>query len=231
MDDVNTISLVADFLNVPVSLSTASTIHADLNANAVRFRIEQRLRLLAKPEDHSHDPETQWHPNHIGDGVSGKWRYRLNDRSRHVVEGCLNPLCYQDYWQNYPLIWRTELFEDESGLFDRPEKHIRTTGVRSLLVWGPYLHLPRGRWRATPRLKGDDTGHTVKLEVEAFLPWRNDTIAFGIGSVNQGDSLELTIEFDHFDHFQPLELRIWGLAHSSGSVSFSGWQLYWLGNG
>jgi hypothetical protein len=49
-----------------------------------------------------------------------------------------------------------------------------------------------------------------------------------MGSVRREGAPDLVLDFQHDDHFQPLELRLRNLSNAHGAVTFAGWSLYWL---
>ena len=229
MDDVSTIAAIAHFLELPFSSEVGATIQKELAADAVRAMISERLSSMAQDADLSHDPDTHWHPNHLGDGATGKWRERLDETSREIVEGCVSPMASRGLWNGRPLVWPAPLFQGPHGFFERPRTVLSFGEEAELVAWGPYLHLPCGHWRALPSLCPAQARHTSTIEVEAYSPWFDRTLASGIGPVRQEGASDLVLDFKHNDHFQPLELRMRSLSNASGSVIFDGWTLYWMG--
>lgn len=228
MDEAATVARVADFLGLPTGEEVASAIHEGLTANAVREAIRQRLLVMPSPAEWKHDPETHWHPNHLGDGVSGKWRERLDEAGRAVIDGCVAPIASRSLWSGQPVIWPAQMFENDGGHFERPEITLTFEHDPKLLAWGPYLHLPCGRWRAVPKLRTDRRFGLPRVEVEAYSPWFDRVYASAAGPVRREGTRDLVLDFEHRDHFQPLELRIRSLPNAPGSVTFAGWSLYWM---
>lgn len=75
-DDPATLPRLAEFLGVEVPPAALERIAASLTRDAVRTRIEAMAEAGAFGEDRHpdrFDPETHWHPGHVGDGRSGKF--------------------------------------------------------------------------------------------------------------------------------------------------------------
>jgi hypothetical protein len=63
-------------------------------------------------------------------------------------------------------IWPTDLFTYPAGrTIDRPLQ-IDLTGRPRVLVFGPYIDLPAGNWRATIRISADPEGGRIRLRLE-----------------------------------------------------------------
>lgn len=230
-DQERTVLRLADLLELPISSEQASDIFATFRPDVVRAGIERRLSDLPADADPYHDPITHWHPGHIGDGLSGKWRERLDERTARLIDDGLGPLAAGAAWQHRPLCWRP-------GLFDLTARHeigsaveLHCDGTTKCLAFGPYAYLPPGLWRASPVVECVSRWRDVCLNADAFLPDAgHKQVGSRKASVRRGQATDLAITFRHEDHLQPVELRLHSTSGSRGRVSFSGWDLRWLGD-
>jgi hypothetical protein len=72
-----TMVLIARSLGIPISAVAAGQIFASLSREAVAAKIEHLTDqgiFGPNPTSDRFDPETHWHPNHLGNGQSGKYR-------------------------------------------------------------------------------------------------------------------------------------------------------------
>jgi hypothetical protein len=229
MDDPSSVKTIALFLGLAVSDEAIAAIHAALRPETVRKRIEERVSSLAADTIACQDPDTQWHPGHVGDGRVGKWRDHLNTANRDIVNGCLSPLTAPGLWQKQPLHWSAELFETAIGAPEQATVTILPAQDSGLFCWGPYLHLPTGRWRATPSVRHVSWWKSHSVEADVYLPWSDHQLAQTRGAIGHGRSYDLAVDFEHYDHYQPVELRLRSLVDAGPSIFFSGWTLNWLG--
>jgi sulfopyruvate decarboxylase alpha subunit len=88
MDREETIAAVARHLGVKVSTTVAMKIFHSLSREAVAAKIEELTEQGifgpdATPE--RFDPQTHWHPNHLGNGETGKYQNVLSPRQQALV--------------------------------------------------------------------------------------------------------------------------------------------------
>lgn len=62
--------------------------------------------------------------------------------------------------------WPAELFSFSEAAFEPGEPDIDLTGRARIVVHGPYLHLPPGRWKATVQFTVEVLSQAPKLRVE-----------------------------------------------------------------
>ena len=229
-EDESTIAEIARFLGLNASPDQVHEIFRSLVPSEVKAFIEERQSRLGADVVSSQDPVTQWHPGHLGDGRIGKWVERLSAATQQMAREVLTPLAGQDLWKSQTLRWSSELFHYDD-LQDAPSQvELTCDGVAQLMVFGPYLYLPCGRWRVTPLVKSTSFLHSVLLEADINLPNNGDEIvAFRQGRVGQSSASNLVLEFDHRNHFAPVETRLTSVRGERGDFRFSGCELKWLG--
>lgn len=226
-DQSETIAKVAHYLDLKVDDAAIDQIFASLSPEAVRSWIARRLAAYPVGHDPGHDPITQWHTTHIGDGRSGKWRDRLDPAGQKIVSESLCVLS-GDEWQHQPLTWSARLFTCPGAAPFQSEAELSADAEGDFLCYGPYLCLPRGRWRASALLRAKHSG-SVSCEADIHRPWDDQEVACWQGEVSASNVPSIILEFDHYDHYQPVEARIRRKSHSPGTAFFAGWQLSWLG--
>lgn len=101
--------------------------------------------------------------------------------------------------------WPTELFL----YWDRPGKFLHgpvdLTGPARFIVCGPYLHLPRGRWRARFLVRISDNWSGNRMSLDIF----SQEVLAGIAADLPAEGLyEFEIGFEAREAYAPLEARI-----------------------
>jgi hypothetical protein len=84
-----TIDAVAARLGLKLSTSTREAVRAALTPSAVSASIADltaRGTFGDPPRVEMFDPDTHWHPNHVGDGRVGKWREILTNSQAAEVQ-------------------------------------------------------------------------------------------------------------------------------------------------
>ena len=69
----------------------------------------------------------------------------------------------------------------------------------------------------------------VRLAADVYLPNSGREPIVTMGEVEGRNSANLSIEFAHDDHFQPVEIRLNSVVGSPGRVRFAGCELRWIG--
>jgi hypothetical protein len=231
----STIFEIARFLGLAVSPDQGVRIFRLLEPDAVKASIAAREEGVAADTPRSlnalaHDPLAEWHPNHVGDGRVGKWRDRLEPATQIAVTGCLTPLASPELWKQRTIRWSADLFHYGVERDDAPQVDLECDGVPRFLVYGPYLHLPRGRWRATPLVEAGTAGQDVRVAVDVHLPHSGrEPLVRREATVGREPDSEVSLCFDHDDHFAPVEVRLHSVTGSVGSLRFLGCDLNWLG--
>jgi hypothetical protein len=226
MDTGDTIADIAHFLSVSVSRLEIDRILKELRPERVTRKIDRWLPS-AKTRNRDYDSESHWHAGHVGDGESGKWQQRLEPDAQGAVMGALRPHMSGD--------WREGIVEWSSKLFHRDERcsgiELECEGEERGLIWGPYLHLPAGRWRVTPRIESCSPSQPISIRVDTFIPVAGrEVIALRVVNLPVSSEERMIMEFDHYNHLEPVEIRIASIADGRrGRIMFSGVELRWLG--
>lgn len=229
MDDVTTVERIASFLELPVGKAERDLIFDENRPEAVARKVDRWLSL-GKLKALGFDETSHWHEGHVGDGECGKWRQRLAPDDQEAVIGALGS-DLSHFEPPKSIFWSPKLFTyfDERSGADTETFECR--GEEQPFFWGPYQHLPAGRWRIAPRieLEGQDCPITVRIDTFIPVPGR-DVIALRIINLPAASPERLVMEFDHHDHLEPLELRLSAIADGRcGRIRFRGADLSWLG--
>lgn len=115
-----------------------------------------------------------------------------------------------------PTHWRLPL----AAMIEAPPPHLPLSGAIDLLgparqlICGPYLYIPRGRWKLIARLsyKGTGSGDTLEFDLTAD----NEVKATSRHLLFENASMELSSEFEIIDPFHPFEFRTFLSAGSIG---------------
>jgi hypothetical protein len=223
-----TIARVAGFLGISVDDRAIAAIFDSLLPHRVRSQIDERLAALPAGADQTHDPVTHWHPQHIGDGAVGKWRHKLDPPSQAVVNDCLDVMMAPELRPGDRVGWSPELFSYNDFMMEGRHVRLSSDGAADYASWGPYMCLPRGRWRAVALAFSEDCGGPI-IDADIFLPSLDQSLANCRTRLTRSGAPSVVLDFDHDDYFQAVEARLSTVEASSGSFRFSGWQLYWLG--
>lgn len=101
--------------------------------------------------------------------------------------------------------WGTDLFLFPSrSASDGGSPEISLIGKPRVLMYGPYIHMPAGRWRATCPIIADTEGRAMQIEVH----WGASEIAGGHPvDICESGRYNLTVEASVVEA-KPIELRI-----------------------
>lgn len=223
-----TIAEIAQFLGIGVDGGAVAEIFQYLSPGNIRSRIAAWEEAMPLDDIQGHDPDTQWHSSHIGDGKVGKWQDRLDTESCRLVDGCLMTIA-TPLADGRTLTWPAQLFTCNDSPAEGPLVQLVSREGADFLSYGPYLCLPRGRWRAVASLRSAGA-RGVEIDTDIFLPWDDRSLVQRRVRCGDGDDPPIVMDFDHHDHYQPLEARLRRVAGSDGALLFSGWRLFWLGD-
>lgn len=136
-----------------------------------------------------------------------------------VIEPAKNSVTIQPVDPNHPLnfYWNlpTKLDAEatwETALFSFPGRsapdggspEISLIGKPRVLMYGPYVHMPAGRWRATCPITVDTEGRTTRIEVY----WGSSDVEGGYPvDIYESGRYNLTVEASVVED-KPIELRI-----------------------
>lgn len=228
-DDPAMVAGIARFLELELDDRALLAIFEELRPERVTRAIDRSAAAGALRE-HGFDTHTHWHAGHVGDRECGKWRLRLRPDDQEAVIGALGTdLTSLDPART--IFWSPKLFTFFDERQGASEEVLPCSGEDQALVWGPYQHLPTGRWRINPLVRLEDEERPVTIRLDTFIPIPGrDVLALRMVNLPVSSPERLEMEFDHHDHLQPLELRIASAAdHRSGALRFSGAELTWLG--
>ena len=229
-DDPQTIAAIARYLELDVPDDIVNAIHQQLRPGAVREQIAAMIE--AQPGlAPVHDVATQWHPNHLSDGLIGKWRDRLSPQVQQAVSDCLQPFSVPGAWKRQALHWSSLLFIRDDNDQSETGADLICDGTERLLVFGPYLYLPPGRWRMTPLVELAKGSKPLTLKADVFIPAPGrDMLQLRTLMLPAKSPERMTLEFDHVDHLEPLEVRISSVRDGrTGRLRFEGAELSWIG--
>lgn len=226
--NLQTVRLIADFIDVPATADECAMIFEFMSSSAVASRILNWMTANPARDPKEWDSATHWHPTHIGDGVIGKWHERLPQAQADSAEGALLPFDVGRDWRKSEIFWRADLFHGsiaEDGIIS-----VEVDGTARTAVYGPYLTLPVGRWRIDPLIKASAMEPiTVKLDA-ITISGTHETLELKTVTL-PGSSMErIALEIDVVDHTHAMEVRlstIEGGPH--GNLLFSGVRLRYIG--
>lgn len=233
-DDPLTLRRIADFLEIDLSETVATRIFEAHRSEVLRSRIAD----WAEERSFSGDPRsaaetldlaTQWHPGHLGDGEAGKGARLLSVEERDLVASICTRWSAVERWSNYSLIWPAQIFSYPEPRDVSAVPRLDVKAPEQVVFWGPYGALPPGVWRARPLVECDARA-PVFFRLDAFVTatGRSDMIAMKLCSVPSARPDGISIEFNHLDHGDNVEVRMFSVAESGGKLSFRGVELTYL---
>ncbi|WP_407049819.1 hypothetical protein [Methyloraptor flagellatus] len=105
------------------------------------------------------------------------------------------------------LRWPRQVFSSHDVPFGTPDWRLDLTGRARHLVFGPYLHLPRGQWKANIRFAIDNALSGCKLFVDVLTA--GAVASFGeIENLPARGVFTFDLEFEVTDPATPIEIRI-----------------------
>ncbi len=103
--------------------------------------------------------------------------------------------------------WRREIFcTGQNG--ETAETEVKLLGGRRFVVWGPYLSLPVGAWRACVQFEVADNLSGNELEADVFAPNSQLLLAKCVAKLPVLGHFQFALEFLNADPGAPLEFRI-----------------------
>jgi Sulfotransferase domain len=222
----DTLLLLAQHLGVTVSESTVDTLFRIFQSDNVREEIAKWKRDAKSP-----DTVTHWDANHVGDGLVGKSQKRLSEAQIRAVSGAFPSYFIDDKWKRLPIYWSSVLFRFADKREPTETETLSFSGREAVLVYGPYLCLPTGRWRILPDIKPTSMADpvTLRLDIHINLPNRG-VLKHRTVTLPTTHAEEMVLEFDNTSHSEQIEIRIWSVNDGRcASATFSGVTLNWLG--
>ncbi len=227
-DDPEMITTIADFLGVRLLADTGRAIFDNLRPERVMQSIREWVRG-GPGREFGYDPVTQWHSVHLGNGRSGKWLTDLPADTAVGVMESIPELRPRPLWGDRPFTWSSEFFHYDDAGPSGAGRRIACDGSDRHLVYGPYLHLPVGRWRVVPTLVSL-SDRPVRLKVDVFQANTCPPVLAEADIVLTASANRTLIDFRIHDHFQPVEIRISAHQGQHDSFQFDGVELGWLGD-
>ena len=139
------------------------------------------------------------------------WTPGLSEHEQAIVSGALQP--YVSYFAGNelePIVWESDLFFANEDRADGPLRPavgpIDVTGRARILVFGPYINLPRGPWSATivTAFSAETAGNSFVFEVAAGIQLGYERVQPAGEQV-----VEINLQFTIDDSIsQPIEIRL-----------------------
>jgi len=245
----SSLDAITSFLGREVSDSKLDAIFENHQIDTLRKSLSSENSDHALSITHSPDHKTQWHLDHIGDGRVGKGKEILPSTLvqslshafwAHPASHSIHAKCKSftgremahstlvDQPVEGSICWTAPLFSYGD---DRREigagAVIACDGGERYLVYGPYLYLQTGVWRAYLKINSLNSSPPLRLRVDVMDGF---SIVAKTILINGNAVFTPELEFDHIDHLTPLEIRIISIPDGrSGSFVFSGAELVRLG--
>lgn len=148
----------------------------------------------------------------------------VSEGLRETARKVLRPLEFDRRKAPSTVFWPQEAFLSGDSLGQALDDLVDLTGGARCLIYGPYLHLPTGRWNAKFIFDVDEDcqGQIFTVEVHAAeLLGRLRVCPQGTGS------FEAAVPIDVIDPRAPIEIR---LMMDSGAIEgrLSAWSVEWL---
>jgi hypothetical protein len=243
----SSLDAITSFLGREVSDSELDTIFENHQIDNLRKSLSSGKSDRALSITHSPDHKTQWHIDHIGDGRVGKGKEILPPTlvqslsrvfcappaSDFIHAKCKNftgrEMADSTLIDQGSICWTAPLFSYGD---DRREIGSGTVvacdGSERYVVYGPYLYLQTGVWRAYLKINSLKSSPPLRLRVDVMDGF---SIVSKTILINGNAFFAPELEFDHIDHLTPLEIRIISISDGrSGSFVFSGAELVRLGS-
>jgi len=231
---VESISSIADFLDLAISDEIAHQIFFEHQAEVIKAKIGAWSEGTLGPHNATgpsgtwHEP-THWHPNHIGDGVIGKGNSRLSEAERFVVNSACAIWAKMERWSEHILIWPAQLFCFSEPRVPGVIEQISLGPEEKTPVWGPYIALPAGRWTMRPLVSsGGESPVVFKVDACVTSSKRN-VLAMRVCCASRDAENDLSLTFTHVDHSEPVEIRFSSVMDSNGILLFRGVELRYQG--
>ena len=217
----DTIGLIAHHLKVTVGELTVDTLLRIFGSENVREETAKGQR----------DTVTHWINNHVGDGAVGKWRKRLSEAQGRAVSEAFPSYFTDDSWKRFPIYWSSVLFYFVDGRDPTGADTLSFPGAEGILVYGPYLCLPAGRWRIALDLRPTSMTDPVTFKLDVFINSPNrGVLQLWTVTLPPKYAEQMVFDFDNMSHSEPLEIRIYSVNDGRPvSATFLGMKLNWLG--
>jgi hypothetical protein len=146
---------------------------------------------------------------------------------RAAVDGIADIVCGRA--ANVALTWSNRLFFDGATYSSPPEMTVDMTGPSRCLYFGPYIHLPTGRWRAEAVMGFSNTVRDSEIRLEVFTD-RIDAAFHTL--VRRGGIYALPFDFVVDSPLDSQQLRLFNVVGEiEGRVGLAMAKLWYLGPG
>ena len=233
--DPGTVRRMADWAGIAVSDMEIADIFKSLEAAALKKRLTSWTEELNAAGEaptnfaERHDHATQLHPNHVGDGRIGKGMERLSPERCHVLADCFDGFGANAGWRSRAIRWSSALFNYSDDRTPSEKERLCVSGEEGLLVYGPYLYLPTGYWRAVPLIRMEYDNLPLQLLADVFTGNRG-VVQLRVFTLPACNVNRIALEFEHVDHLDPIEIRFSSIRDGNQvHALFSGVELNWLG--
>lgn len=210
-DDVQTVKNIAHFMGVSLTEEDCQSIFDSMQPDVIKKNIEEFKDNI--DNNLWFDPETHWHPNHVGDGATGKWEQRLPEPYRDSLTQAFMPDSTLFQWPAQEILWDANMFYYYDDRVAPLSREVVCNGNEQCLIWGPYFHLPAGHW-------------TIEFLIEPLDPYTAPVVKIDILSSGQGQGMielrsvnlaadertKLSVDIENFNHLSRIEARV----HSTG---------------
>lgn len=221
--DSNSVEKIAEFIECYYNKLTIDTISTEFSYKNIAERIKG-ITSIGDPLLY-YEPDTHWHPNHVGDGQTGKWRDRFNPIYVRAVEGAILPMHEAEQLDGISLFLSPLLFHHDADYENLEKIELVCDGTGRHLLWGPYFYLPSGVWIAEYSIESGDNDLTIKIDVHQPIESRG-TLSVKTLELRGNLISDQKIEFVHMEQSYPLEFRISAVSDGhKGSFTFHGVKL------
>lgn len=229
--NIESIGRIASFIGAPISEDQSRDIFDALRPESVDLFIKKSFERNGGVDRIGNwDDATQWHPGHVGDGLSGKWEERLEPLYRMLGTEVLLPLQFSRNFEKVSLFWPAQCFYSKHGEVSESFTDVEVTNSGDALIWGPSLYLPVGRWRFRPLIYNPGRNPiTVKLDI-FVADGERQTVASRTSTFPTAYSVERSLDLDVLSWSERIDFRVLSVSRVQvGAFRFSGVKLDYLG--
>jgi hypothetical protein len=190
--DVSRAALIADYLGLRLSTRAIGDVVSAANAQySGRPSLPGHLASPSDPADKSSFP---------------RWKQFFSPSESIVVDKILGGYASLfDGGELGPIRWPPEAFILGDDPKSAPVGVVDMTGKFRCLVFGPYLHLPPGRWCATTILAAAADAFHEQIAIDVFTDKR---LAEKFIPLDRPGVYRISVEFEVLDPTIPIQVRI-----------------------
>ncbi|CAB3782112.1 sulfotransferase domain-containing protein [Pararobbsia alpina] len=214
-EKIETVGLIAEYLGTAASGEQIGEIFERYSAAAVRGLLSQLSDLPIQELDvgeHVAHRGTGFFARHIIDSRSGRYREVLTLGQIHQIESVIGHAYDRYGYERVCSVIPAECFPyGQQGQLSGDICYVTPGDRNSIVIYGPYINLPRGRWSVRFRIQGNCRVDVAENGAQ-------------IAAAGCGDRME----FEVTDPSVALEFRTYA---DEGPYSFAGVELTRLANG